>query len=151
MFPRLAEADGPAGYAVHWQLAQHLGGEPHTAADALLVLAARRQLDSGLLAGQLQAMSRHRYELKPNRVTDALRAAAETGAHATVWSVLEAALPALLRGEPVWGAGAFLSLAVECASKCGARGHIAEVDAVAERAGSSQMVKHARLLRDVLR
>jgi hypothetical protein len=151
IFPCLAESAGPAGYAVHQQLAVHLGSDPDTAADALLVLAARRQLDSALLAGQLEVMSRRRHGLNPNRVTDALRTAADTGAHTTVWSVLEAALPALLRDEPVRGAGAYLALAVECASKCGAEGRIAEVDAVAERAGSSQTVKHARLLRDVLR
>ncbi|WMI61171.1 hypothetical protein RBH85_33720 [Streptomyces rochei] len=118
--------------------------------DALLVLAAQGQLDGRLLAGQLQALIRNRSS-SPKRVVDALRAAAGTGAYATVWSVLEAALPALLRGTPVREAGAFLALAVECASRCAAEGPISEVEVVAARTGSSQTVKHARLLRDVLR
>jgi hypothetical protein len=65
--------------------------------------------------------------------------------------VLSAALPGLLCDTPVRGAGAPLSLAVACASHCGATGEIPEVMAVAERTGSSQLVKNARLLRAVLR
>ncbi len=114
------------------------------------MLAAQGQLDGRLLAGQLQALIRNRSS-SPKRVVDALRAAAGTGAYATVWSVLEAALPALLRGTPVREAGAFLALAVECASRSAAEGPIPEVEVVAARTGSSQTVKHARLLRDVLR
>lgn len=79
-----------------------------------------------------------------------MRAAAETGAYATVWSVLEVALPGLLRDTPIRGAAGLLSLALECASRYGAKREIAEVAAVATRTGSSQVVKNARLLRDVL-
>ncbi|MFD5301415.1 MULTISPECIES: DUF7824 domain-containing protein [Streptomyces] len=150
MLALLAEAGGPAGYALHWQIACRLGEDRDSAVDALLVLAAQGQLDGRLLAGQLQALIRNRSS-SPKRVVDALRAAAGTGAYATVWSVLEAALPALLRGTPVREAGAFLALAVECASRCAAKGPIPEVEVVAARTGSSQTVKHARLLRDVLR
>ncbi|WP_103943218.1 DUF7824 domain-containing protein [Thermomonospora echinospora] len=154
MLARLAEAGGPAGYALHWQIAWKIGYpwtgyDRDAAVDALLLLAAQGQLDGRLLAGQLQALIRNGSS-SPKRVTDGLRAAAETGAYATVWSVLEAALPALLRGTPVREAGAFLALAVECASRCAAKGRIPEVEAVAARTGSSQTVKHARLLRDVL-
>jgi hypothetical protein len=116
----------------------------------MLVLAARGQLDAGQLGQQVEQLIRHKY-LEPNRACSALRAAAETGAPATVWSVLEAALPGLLRDTPARGAGAFLSLAAACASRCGAKGQIPEVVAVAERTGSSQVVKNARLLRDALR
>ncbi|WP_254395473.1 hypothetical protein [Streptomyces sp. AC512_CC834] len=42
--------------------------------------------------------------------------------------MLEPALPALLRGTPVRGAGALLALAVECASRSGAKGGIPEVE-----------------------
>jgi hypothetical protein len=45
----------------------------------------------------------------------------------------------------------FLSLAVECVARCGAKGEIAEVAAVAERGDSGQTAKNARLLRDALR
>ncbi|WP_030183422.1 DUF6493 family protein [Streptomyces sp. NRRL S-813] len=153
MLPRLMETHGTAGYATHWQIAHRLGGNPKEAdavVDALLVLAAQGQLDARLLAGQWQALLRHGASTH-NRATAALRAAAETGAWATVWSILEAALPALLRDKPVNGAGAILALAVECASRSGAKGSIPEVDEVAARKGSSQIVKNARLLRDVLR
>ncbi|MDN3271586.1 DUF6493 family protein [Streptomyces sp. MA15] len=152
LLPRLMEANGTAGYATHWQITRRLGDpkEADAAVDALLVLAAQGQLDARLLAGQWQALTRYGAS-KPSRVTAALRAAAETGAWATVWSVLEAALPALLRGTPVNGAGALLALAVECAARSGARGSVPEVDELASRKGSSQTVKNARLLRDVLR
>jgi hypothetical protein len=60
------------------------------------------------------------------------------------------ALPGLLRDTPVKGAAVLLSLAVECVSRCGAKGEIAEVTAVAGRGGSSQTAKTARLLRDAL-
>ena len=66
-------------------------------------------------------------------------------------AVIEAALPGLLRDTPVRGAELFLSLAVECVSRCGAKGEIAEVAAMAARGGSSQAVKNARLLCGALR
>jgi hypothetical protein len=83
-------------------------------------------------------------------VTASLRTAAETGAYATVWSVLEVALPRLLRDPVVRGTGALLALGVDCASRCAAKGRIPEVTTAAARTGSSQVVKNARLLRDVL-
>ena len=149
----LAEADGPAGYAVHRALVYGLAATPHGNApsvDALLILAARGQLDTGLLGRLLGNLLRYRGP-EPNRVADSLRAAAETGAHGTVWAVLEAALPGLLRDTPLRAAATFLSLAAECVSRCGAKGEIAEVVAMAERGGSTQAVKNARLLRDALR
>ncbi|SIS03870.1 DUF6493 family protein [Micromonospora avicenniae] len=147
---RLAESGGAAGFAMHRKILAHLDTERDTAVDALLILAAQGQLDSALIAGQLQVRLR-RQSRGAKRIADGLRAAAETGAYATIWSILQAALPALLRDEPIREAGAFLAVAVECASRCGAKGHIPEVDAVAARTGSTQTVKNARLLRDVLR
>jgi hypothetical protein len=152
ILPFVAEADGPAGYAVHIALAFGMAmwhGDDATL-DALLVLAARGQLDAALLGRQLEVLLKAG-RLRPNRVADSLRAAAETGAHGVVWAVLEAALPGIVRDNPIRGAAAFLSLAAECASRCGAKGEIAEVVAVAERGGSSLAVKNARLLRDALR
>ncbi|MBK3577102.1 hypothetical protein JHN63_25525 [Streptomyces sp. MBT65] len=150
ILPLVAESGGPAEYAVHLTLALDMSMDQDAAVDALLVLAARGQLDSGLLGEQIEVLIRARW-LESNRAHDALRSAADTGAYATVWSVLAAALPGLLRDTPVRGAGAFLSLGVVCASHCGAKGEIPEVTAVAERTGSSQLVKSARLLRDALR
>ncbi|WP_151481152.1 DUF6493 family protein [Streptomyces albicerus] len=152
--PCVAESGGPAGFAVHMALAFGVTfdrqAERDAAVDALLVLAARGQLDSGLLGRQLETLLRGKW-IEANRVSDSLRAAAETGAYGTVWSVLEVALPGLLRDTPIRGAAPLLALATECASRCATKGEIAEVTALAARTGSSQAVKNARLLRDVLR
>lgn len=150
--PFVVESGGPAGYSVHLALAFGLLWEPESdsAVDAMLVLAARRQLDAGLLGRQLEALLNHGLP-HADKAGGSLRAAAETGAYATVWSVLEAALPGLLRDTPVRGTAALLALAVECALRCAAKGEIAEVTAVAGRSTSSQTVKNARLLRDALR
>ncbi|WP_329359320.1 hypothetical protein [Streptomyces sp. NBC_01483] len=151
--PFAAESGGPAGFALHLALAYTLTydqqGERDAAVDALLVLAARGQLDTELLGQQLAGMLRGR-GIEANRVTASLRTAAETGAYATVWSVLEVALPRLLRNPVVRGTGALLALGVDCASRCAAKGQIPEVTTAAARTGSSQVVKNARLLRDVL-
>ncbi|MER5197327.1 DUF7824 domain-containing protein [Streptomyces sp. NPDC002755] len=152
VLPLVAESGGPAGYSVHLALAFGLIWRTDTDAvvDAVLVLAARRQLDGALLGRQLEALLNDGWP-DANRASDSLRTAAETGAYATVWSVLEAALPGLLRGTPARGVGELLALAVECVSRCGAEGEIAEVTALAERRGSSRAVSNARLLRDALR
>lgn len=44
--------------------------------------------------------------IQGNRVAASLRAAAETGAYGTVWAVIEAALPGLLRDTPLREAAA---------------------------------------------
>ena len=161
ILPFLAEAGGPAGYAVHHLLAcgmtETKTQDRDRAVDALLVLAARGDLNPGLLAeilaGFLTKSDLYRYGpyTRPNRVHDCLRDAADTGAHATVWSVLRAFLPGILGDTPLRGAGPFLSLAATCAAACRAKGDIPEVVALAERSGSTQLTKNARLLRDVLR
>ncbi|MFI0942854.1 hypothetical protein [Streptomyces sp. NPDC021020] len=147
------DGDGPAGYATHWLIAERLDGDPkqaHAVADALLVLAAQGQLDPELFAAQTQAVLRRDWSTSTRAVT-VLRVAAETGARATIWSILRPALPPLLRPAPINGAGALLALAAECAAHSGAKGPIPEVDEVAARKGSSQIVENARLLRDGLR
>jgi hypothetical protein len=115
----------------------------------MLVLAARGQLDGTLLGRQL-AVWVHQGGVLANRLVETLRMMADTGAYGTVWSVLEGALPGLLGDTPVRGAGELLALAVECASRCGASGEIAEVTAVAQRTGSSLVAKNARALREVV-
>jgi hypothetical protein len=153
ILPFVAEAGGPAGFAVHRALAYGMARGAHgddATVDALLVLTARGQLDSGLLGRLLETLLRARL-IEANRVVASLRAAAETGAYGTTWAIIAAALPGLLGGAPVREAAMFLSLATECASRCGAKGEIAEVVALAGRRSSSQTVKNARLLRDALR
>ncbi|MEW2572319.1 DUF6493 family protein [Streptomyces sp. NPDC047070] len=152
VLPLVAESGGPAGWSVHLAVAFGLIWRLDTIAvvDALLVLAAREQLDGGLLGRQLEALLNDGWP-GASRAAESLRTAADTGAYATVWSVLAAALPGLLRGTPVRGVGDLLALAVVCVSRCGARGSIAEVTAIADRKGSSQLVRNARSLRDALR
>ncbi|WP_377272302.1 DUF6493 family protein [Peterkaempfera sp. SMS 1(5)a] len=153
LLPRLAEADGTAGEALHLGVAYGLGArfpEDRAAAiDALLVLAARGDLDGALLGGQLAELV-SLGAVKTNRLSAALGDAARTGAQGTVWSVLAALLPGLLTGEPVRGAADLLAVAGDCARRSRARGALSQVSAVAARGGSSRLVKEARLLRDVL-
>ncbi|MFJ2862154.1 DUF6493 family protein [Kitasatospora sp. NPDC087314] len=155
LLPALAEAGGPAGLALHLALAYGLGArhtEDRTAAvDALLVLAARGDLDGGQLGRELGALV-DCGAVKSTRLGAALTLAAGTGAYGTVWSVLGPALPTLLGGEgkSARGLGDLLALAADCARRTGARGPVAEVTATAAQGGSSRVVKEARALRDVL-
>ncbi|MFF0409334.1 DUF6493 family protein [Kitasatospora sp. NPDC004745] len=155
LLPALAEAGGPAGLALHLAVAYGLGArdaEDRTAAvDALLVLAARGELDGALLGRELGVLVGPG-TVKATRLASALALAAGTGAYGTVWSVLGAALPGLLGGaeQSARGLGDLLALAADCARRTRARGPVAEVTATAERAGSSRVVKEARILRDVL-
>ncbi|WP_175409436.1 DUF6493 family protein [Streptomyces sp. TRM64462] len=161
--PALAEAGGAAGPALHLALGCGLGArhaeDRLAAVDALLVLAARGQLDAARLGGDLAALV-DVGTVKPNRMADALRTAAGTGAYGTVWAVLAGALPALLTGgEPVRGLGEILALAAECAERSGAgrdarRGAEIAVPGLAEvaaRKGSSRLVVQAKRLADALR
>lgn len=158
--PALAEAGGEAGPALHLTLGCGLGAR-HTedrlaAVDTLLVLAARKQLDAERLGGDLAALV-DVGTVKVNRLADALRTAAATGAYGTVWAVLAGALPALLTGgEPPRGLGEILAVAAECAERSGAgRGtaavEVPGLEAVAARRGSSQLVVQAKRLANALR
>ncbi|NED12879.1 DUF6493 family protein, partial [Streptomyces sp. SID9124] len=102
LLPALAETGGPAAGAIHLALAYGLGArhaeDRLAAVDALLVLAARGRLDTVLLGGEL-AVLLEQDSVKPNRLADAARTAAETGAYRTVLSVLAPVLPALLARE----------------------------------------------------
>ncbi|MFJ1796904.1 DUF7824 domain-containing protein [Kitasatospora griseola] len=153
LLPHLAEADGPAGPAVHLAVGYGLGArrpeDRAAAVDALLLLAARGDLDGPLLGRELAELLLIG-AVKANRLTDTLRAAATTGAYGTVWSVLAAALPQLLTATPARGTGELLAVAADCARRSGAYGPIAEVSAAAERGGTSRVVKEARTLREVL-
>ncbi|WP_438317030.1 DUF6493 family protein [Streptomyces sp. HUAS TT3] len=151
---RLAELGGPAGPVLHLAVAAGLGArhaeDRLAAADALLVLAARQELDTGLLGrdlAELLALG----TVKPNRLADAVRTAAGTGAYATIWAVLTGALPALLADGGVRGAGEVLAVAAECVEACGAAGpEPAGLAETAGRRGSSQLVAQARRLSTAL-
>lgn len=155
LLPQLAEAGGPAGLAVHLALAYCLGSaaadDRTGAVDALLVLAARRDLDAGLLGRELGELTVCG-TVKTNRLAASLSLAADTGARRTVWAILAAALPGLLASpEPApRGLGDLLAVAADCARRAPGREPIAEVSDLAARPGSSRAVKAARALRDIL-
>ncbi|WP_157239126.1 hypothetical protein [Catenuloplanes japonicus] len=155
--PLLAEADGPAGPALDALLAKAIGraGPDATTAvvDALLQLAARGDLDAarcgGAIGGTLPDYMR--WSGTPVQAEAVLGEAARAGAHATVWAVLAAALPGLIAHEERrYRFHALLSLAADCAARSGATGVIPGLDALAGSGGSSQVVKQARRLRDLL-
>ncbi|MFG3346424.1 DUF6493 family protein [Streptomyces sp. NPDC048018] len=146
----LAEGDGPVGPAVHMALALGLGcrhaEDRLTAVDALLVLASRGELDPSLLAARLAELIADG-TVKPNRLADAARTAAATGAYATVHAVLAGLLPGLLTApKPVRGVGELVAVAAECVERCGASGEPAGLAETAARPGSSQLVTQARRL-----
>lgn len=151
----LAEADGPVGPGVHAALAVGLGSrhaeDRLTAVDALLVLAARGELDPALLGTQLGTLMAEG-TVKPNRLADAARTAAAAGAYGTVWAVLAELLPGLLAApKPPRGGWELLAVAAECVERCGARGAVAGLAEAAARPGSSQAVVQARRLASALR
>ncbi|MEU9994559.1 DUF6493 family protein [Streptomyces sp. NPDC050848] len=151
----LAEADGPVGGATHLALALALGcrhaEDRLTAVDALLVLAARGDLDLGRLGASLAGLVEEG-TVKPNRLADAARTAAATGAYGTTGAVLAPLLPTLLAAEkPVRGLGELLAVAADCVERSGSCGEIPGLDAVADRRGSSQLVVQAGRLRRALR
>ncbi|MEU4356092.1 DUF7824 domain-containing protein [Streptomyces virginiae] len=148
MLPHLARLGGPAGPALHAAVAAGLGGRyaesRRPAVEALLVLAARGDLDAPLLGRELAAMTALG-TVKPNRLADAARCAAAAGAHATLWTVLAEVLPVLL--PSVRGAGEILAVAASCAEQCAATGPVPDaVAAAAARRGSSALTTEARRL-----
>ncbi|WP_330456507.1 DUF6493 family protein [Streptomyces sp. NBC_00820] len=177
----LAESGGEAGEAVHLCVAYGLGARHHedrlAAVDALLVLAARGQLDPVRLGTDLGELM-GRGAVKPQRLADSARTAAATGANATIWEMLRHSLTVPLaelagaRPEAAAvlarGLGELLAVAADCAERSGAAGrpggaetsgasgasgasgtvpHLAET---AARGGSSRLVAQARRLRDLL-
>lgn len=131
--PLLAESGGTAGAGTHLCVAYGLGArQPEdrlAAVDALLVLAARRQLDAERLGADLGQPVR-RGAVEPLRLAESARTAAATGANTTIWEMLR--------------------LAAECAERSGARGALPHLPRAAARRGSSRLVVQARRLRDAL-
>ncbi|MFF4963469.1 DUF6493 family protein [Streptomyces sp. NPDC001037] len=163
VLPLLAEAGGEAGDAVRLCVAYGLGARHQedrlAAVDALLVLAARGQLDTARLGADLGELLGSG-AVKPQRLADSARTAASTGAEATTGEVLRHALPvplaALAAARPeaaavaARGLGDLLAVAAECAERSGARGEVPYLAETAARGGSSRLVTQARRLRDAL-
>ncbi|MFJ3923267.1 DUF6493 family protein [Streptomyces sp. NPDC090022] len=150
--PQLAELGGAAGPVLHLVVATGLGArhaeDRLAAVDALLHLAARGELDAGRV-GRDVAELLSLGTVKPNRLADAARTAAATGAYATTWTVLAQALPALLdapTGAPR-GTGEVLAVAADCAERAAPAGPVpAGLAAAAARAGTSQLTTQSRRL-----
>ncbi|MFF7498722.1 DUF6493 family protein [Streptomyces lavendulae] len=158
VLPRLAAAGGPAGPALHLVIAVGLGArhpeDRLTAVDALLTLAARGELD-GVRLGTDLAELLGLGTVKSNRLADSLRTAAATGAHATTWTVLAAALPALLTGTGTGtgvGTGELLALAADCVEQSGAASpEPAGLAVAAAGTGRSRLVTQSARLHEALR
>ncbi|MFI7412783.1 DUF6493 family protein [Streptomyces sp. NPDC049627] len=160
ILPLLAESGGEAGEAVHLAVAYGLAARHSedrlAAVDALLVLAARGQLDAARLGADLGQLVR-RGAVKPSRLVESARTAAATGAHATVWAVLRHTLPILLAdlatggtAAPARGTADLLAVAAECAERTGTREELPHLARTADRRGSSRLVTQARRLRCAL-
>ncbi|MFD5427109.1 DUF6493 family protein [Streptomyces sp. NPDC127084] len=152
--PALAASEGPAGPAVHLAIAYGLAAVPdadrRAAATALVMLAGRGGLDGAGLGENIVELL-ELGTLKVPLLTDGLRTAAEaSGGAGPVWSVMAAALPGLLARTRPQLHGPLLAIAADCAALSGARGTIPEIEAIAGRQGSSQVLRQARRLRDSL-
>ncbi|HEX7307100.1 DUF6493 family protein [Lentzea sp.] len=146
LLPMLAEADGPAGPALHLALCYGLSAELTVnrahAVDALLVLAARGQLDGGVL-GDLLGRALGYSGLVMSRVVPGLRDAARSGAARQVWDAVAAALPRLWKHNRV---ADVVELAVELAQQVKPGGAVDGLAEVAARKGSSKTVVQAKRL-----
>lgn len=149
LLPALAETGGRSAGAVHLALGYGLAArhaeDRLAAVDALLVLAARGRLDAELLGGELASLLAGE-AVKPGRLADSARTAADTGAYRTVLSVLVPVLPALLARERVpRGLSDLLAVAAECVERSGppTTGPIPGLAATAARGGTTQVVRQA--------
>lgn len=150
LLPMLAEAHGPAGPALHLALVYGLGAELTVnrayAVDAVLVLAARGQLDGSTL-GDLVGQVLDQGDVVLNRVVPGLRDAARSGAAQQVWDALTVLLPRLWSHNR---AAEVVELAVELAQLLRPGGDVAGLAEVAARKGASKAVVQAKRLLSVL-
>lgn len=152
----LAEADGPVGpamgLAMTYGLAAREPADRAAAVDALLLLAGRGQLDGAVFGPNFGRLV-GRGELPLNRVVPALREVANAGAGPQVWALLAEGLPYALppaADKVANRLGDLLALGVELAGQTGDRKPRPELDSLADRRGSSQLLVQARRLREVL-
>ncbi|WP_394620369.1 DUF6493 family protein [Lentzea sp. JNUCC 0626] len=150
VLPALAETDGPAGVATHLALAYGMGAAETTgrahAVDALLILAARDDLDGHVL-GDLLGRLLERGELVVSRLTSCLRDAARAGAAHQTWDAVAAALPRSLSHNRV---ADLIELAVELAQRVQPSGTVDGLAEMAARKGSGKAVVQAKRLLAVL-
>jgi len=156
VLPALARADGPVGAGMHLALAYGLGardqGDRTAAADALVILAARGQLDGEALGRQLGFLVA-RGTVSLTRVLPGLREVARAGALAPVWPLVAAMLPQILPpavSQPPQRAAELIALGVEAAQAIRPAATLPCLAALAAGQGSSQLAVQARRLRDAL-
>ncbi|GAA0405126.1 hypothetical protein Acor_23230 [Acrocarpospora corrugata] len=146
-------ADGPAGPATALLLAHFLQAGPHGGAvPSLLRLAATGALPGVEVGTQLAALLKRRAKA-PVEAVEALRAAAEQGAHREVWQVLTGLLTAYLPGPGERATTVhtrLVSFAADAAGWAGARGEVPVIAALAARTTSSELVRQARRLHTYL-
>jgi hypothetical protein len=150
----LACAEGRVGDAMLLAIGCAMGAKQQqtrsSAVDALLVLAARGQLDGARLGELLGAMV-GAGDLVLARIVDPLTQAAAAGAATRTWAAVASLLGvALTDGAPVTGLAQLLSAAVDIAEDHGISGAVQGLDELAARTGRSQQVVEARRLLDVL-
>ncbi|MFD4637621.1 DUF6493 family protein [Lentzea sp. NPDC058436] len=150
LLPMLAEAHGPAGPALHLALVYGLGAELTVnrahAVDAMLVLAARSQLD-GRMLGDLLGQVLDSGDVVLNRVLPGLRDAARSGAAQQIWDALSTVLPRLWTHNR---ASDVVELAVELAQSLKPGGEVGGLAEVAARKGPSKTVVQAKRLASAL-
>jgi hypothetical protein len=149
ILPLLAETNGPVGHALHLGIAYVLAANTPVAradaVDAMLILAARQQLD-GTAIGQVLGTLTSRQNITTSRILAPLRDAASAGAAAQVSHLLAALTTSILTGDakPPNGFADLLALTAETVEMSGTSIHIEGLAALAERRGSSRQNTEAR-------
>jgi hypothetical protein len=154
----LAEADGPVHDATLEAFAYGLNAASQEdragAVDALLVLAARRQLDGAAFGRRIGELAITTQLMTLGRIVPCLDDLARSGAAAQAWEVVAAALPSLISpslGRPPHGLADLLELGVRLAHSVHPTSDIPHLTEVASRRGSSRIVTQARRLAAELR
>jgi hypothetical protein len=154
VLPLLAEADGPLGHGTMLALSYALSAKStaarNDAVDALLILAARRQLDGTALGHELGHLVVQR-DITASRIVAPLRDAAQAGAGGEVQFALVAVLEAVLAaGDPTpQGLADLIALAAELAEITREPREISGLAAFAARRGGSRQLVEARRLQNL--
>ncbi|HEU5023742.1 MAG TPA: DUF6493 family protein [Spirillospora sp.] len=150
----LMPGGGPFAEAVAHALAFKLVKPYHKAADAsMLSLAARGDLPAAALGRHIARLALAG-EIKLVRAVEALQRAADAGAYAQVWDVIAAALP-VLHPEPgrraLHAHDRLIALGTRTARWAEASGAPPEIEELAARKGSANLVREAAALAAQLR
>lgn len=156
LLPMLAAAEGPVGDGMNLALAYGLGASDRAdrsaAVDALITLAARRQLDGAALGRHVGTLAA-RGDLLLNRVVPGLRDAANAGAPDQVWALVAAALPSVLPPAvepPLHRLAELVEVGVDLAETCRPAASLPSLEPLLAQRGSSQLVTQARRLQQAL-